>query len=114
MFIEAFTYRMGAHTTSDDPTRYRSKAEEAYWADRDPIARLVTYLQSIGELPADFVDDVAAEGKELARRTREEVRSWEPGDSVGIFDNVYAAPHATVEAERAWYERFERSFVEAH
>jgi len=114
VFIEAFTYRMGAHTTSDDPTRYRSKADEAYWAERDPISRLVTYLTSIGELPAAFVEQVETEGKDLARRTREEVRSWEPGPNVGMFDNVYAAPHATVEAERAWYERFEASFVEAH
>ena len=114
VFIEAFTYRMGAHTTSDDPTRYRSKADEAYWAERDPISRLAGYLQSIEELPDEFVDEVAAEGKELARRTRETVRSWEPGPNVGMFDNVYAAPHATVEAERAWYERFERSFVESH
>ena len=114
VFIEAFTYRMGAHTTSDDPTRYRSKADEAYWAERDPISRLAGYLQSIGELPDAFVDEVAGEGKELARRTRETVRSWEPGPTVGIFENVYAAPHATVDAERAWYERFERSFVEVH
>ena len=114
VFVEAFTYRMGAHTTSDDPSKYRSKADEAYWAERDPISRLATYLESIGELPAEFVAEVEAEGKELARRTREEVRSWEPGPSVGFFDHAYAAPHATVEAERAWYERFEGSFVEAH
>ena len=114
VFVEAFTYRMGAHTTSDDPSKYRSKADEAYWAERDPISRLATYLESIGELPADFVAEIEEEGKSLARRTREEVRSWEPGPSVGFFDHAYAAPHATVEAERAWYERFEGSFVEAH
>ena len=38
--VEAYTYRMGAHTTSDDPTRYRSAAEEEVWRRRDPIDRL--------------------------------------------------------------------------
>src|SRR5690606_26668269 len=36
--VEALTYRMGAHTTSDDPTRYRAAADEQYWQERDPIA----------------------------------------------------------------------------
>ena len=83
VFIEAFTYRMGAHTTSDDPSRYRSKADEEYWAERDPISRLVTYLTEIGELPKVFVEEVEQEGKALAVRTREEVRSWVPGPNVG-------------------------------
>jgi len=114
VFVEAFTYRMGAHTTSDDPTRYRTKADEEYWAQRDPIARLVTYLKAIDELPDEFVESVDEEAKELTRRTRELVRSWEPGPSVGMFDHIYAAPHATVEAEREWFKRYEQSFVEAH
>ena len=44
--IEAVTYRMGPHTTSDDPTRYRSGEELEYWAARDPIQRYRTYLQA--------------------------------------------------------------------
>ena len=114
VFVEAFTYRMGAHTTSDDPSKYRSKADEAYWADRDPIARLETYLKGIGELPEAFVAEVAAEGKELAKHTRESVRSWERKGIMSMFDNVYAEPHATVQAERDWFERYENTFVEAH
>ena len=46
--IEAVTYRMGPHTTSDDPTRYRAEAEVERWRARDPIARYRTYLQSVG------------------------------------------------------------------
>src|SRR5690606_33275325 len=65
VFVEAFTYRMGAHTTSDDPTRYRLSLEEDYWRERDPIARLEAYLEGLGELPQDFRDQVAAEAKEL-------------------------------------------------
>jgi pyruvate dehydrogenase E1 component alpha subunit len=44
--IELVTYRMGAHTTSDDPTKYRDKDEEAHWLKRDPITRMKTYLES--------------------------------------------------------------------
>ena len=116
VLIEAFTYRMGAHTTSDDPTKYRTKADEAYWAERDPIARLEAYLRSIGELPDDAVDAAAAEVKDLGRRTREAVKGWEAPPVGTMFEHVYAEPHATVAAERAWFERYERSFAdqEAH
>lgn len=44
ILIEAVTFRKGAHTTSDDPTLYRTKEEEDYWEDRDPIKRLRQYL----------------------------------------------------------------------
>jgi pyruvate dehydrogenase E1 component alpha subunit len=42
--IEAFTFRMGAHTTSDDPTKYRTKEEEKSWQEKDPLNRLKAYL----------------------------------------------------------------------
>jgi pyruvate dehydrogenase E1 component alpha subunit len=44
--IELLTYRMGAHTTSDDPSKYRDSEEEAYWAERDPLTRVRTYLEA--------------------------------------------------------------------
>jgi 2-oxoisovalerate dehydrogenase E1 component alpha subunit len=113
VFIEAFTYRMGAHTTSDDPTRYRLTLEEDYWRERDPIARLDAYLTSLGELPQSFRDDVAAEAKALGERTRAFVKSAAPGNPAQIFDHVYAEPHATVSAERAWFEKYEQSFVDS-
>src|SRR3954463_12602651 len=47
-FIEAFTYRMGAHTTSDDPTRYRIAAEVEEWKLKDPIARVKALLSRNG------------------------------------------------------------------
>ncbi len=112
VFVEAFTYRMGAHTTSDDPTRYRSKADEEYWAQRDPIARLDTYLSGRDELSDEYREEVAAEAKELATRTRNAVRGWERPPAVDMFNHAYAEPHATVDAERAWFERFERSFAD--
>src|SRR5690606_2339354 len=112
VFVEAFTYRMGAHTTSDDPTRYRLSLEEDYWRERDPIARLEAYLEGLGELPQDFRDQVAAEAKELSTRTREFVKNAHPLDPVVVFDNVYAEPHALVDQEREWFDRYQKSFVD--
>ncbi|NTW39560.1 MAG: thiamine pyrophosphate-dependent dehydrogenase E1 component subunit alpha, partial [Cellulomonadaceae bacterium] len=71
-FIEAFTYRMGAHTTSDDPSRYRSSAEEEEWRRKDPIDRLRQHLEAIGELPASFVEGLDAEGEALGVHLRAE------------------------------------------
>ncbi|WP_084077481.1 thiamine pyrophosphate-dependent dehydrogenase E1 component subunit alpha [Demequina sp. NBRC 110057] len=112
VLIEAFTYRRGAHTTSDDPTRYRSKAEEQLWAERDPIARLEAYLTAAGELSDDYRTGVDAEAKALCERTRATVRGWTRADTRGMFDHVYAEPHALVDAERSWFERYERSFAD--
>lgn len=112
VLIEAFTYRMGAHTTSDDPTRYRSRADEAYWAERDPIARIDAYLTSLGELTDEHRAAVAEESKALGKRTRETVKSWERPAATTMFEHVYAEPHATVAAERAWFERYSASFLE--
>lgn len=113
VLIEALTYRMGAHTTSDDPTKYRTSADEDYWRERDPIARLEAHLKALGELPDDFVEDVQAQCKEMGKRTREAVRSWPKPPKHLIFDHVYAEPHARVEAERAWFERYEATFADA-
>ncbi|WP_061961233.1 thiamine pyrophosphate-dependent dehydrogenase E1 component subunit alpha [Demequina flava] len=110
VFIEALTYRMGAHTTSDDPTRYRDKEEEQYWADRDPIARLDTYLSARGELSDEFREDVAQEAKALGERARSTVKSWKRPPLLDMFKDVYALPHAAVDAERVWFERFQESF----
>ncbi|MBN2177452.1 MAG: pyruvate dehydrogenase (acetyl-transferring) E1 component subunit alpha [Demequinaceae bacterium] len=112
-FIEALTYRMAAHTTSDDPTRYRTRDEEDYWRERDPIARLTAYLERAGELPQAFQEEVRAEGKELATRARIRLKESVRAPARDMFDHVYAEPHATVDSERAWYERYEESFVDA-
>jgi len=112
-FIEAFTYRMGAHTTSDDPTRYRSAAEEDYWRQRDPIDRLRLHLEQTGELPAAFAAELEAEAVALGERIRTTVRAWGPPPSASMFDHVYASPNAVVDSERAWFESYETTFAPA-
>jgi 2-oxoisovalerate dehydrogenase E1 component alpha subunit len=109
--VEAFTYRMGAHTTSDDPSRYRSAAEEDYWRQRDPIDRLEKHLAATGELSDAFRADLAAEADALGEKIRTYVRALGRPATSTMFDHVYATPHAVVDAERAWFERYEASFA---
>lgn len=105
--IEAFTYRMGAHTTSDDPTRYRSAEEEQYWADRDPLDRLAALLRAEGEWDEQWAAEVAADADALGERLRTEVREIGAPATDTMFDHVYATDHATVAEERAWLAEYE-------
>src|ERR1700712_5336357 len=68
-FIEALTYRMGAHTSSNDPSKYRTDAETAHWGTLDPIARFQTYLRGRGESEAFFAE-VATEAADFAADIR--------------------------------------------
>jgi len=56
--IEAYTYRMGAHTSSDDPTRYRDTADLEAWRARDPISRVADHLRAAGILTTEVEDRV--------------------------------------------------------
>jgi 2-oxoisovalerate dehydrogenase E1 component alpha subunit len=87
--IEAVTYRMGPHTTSDDPTRYRSDEELEYWAARDPIQRYRTYLQAQGVWTERLEDRIAARSKRLRAELRESVVDADDFDITDVFDTVY-------------------------
>ncbi|WP_434812266.1 thiamine pyrophosphate-dependent enzyme [Microbacterium sp. bgisy189] len=109
--IEALTYRMGAHTTSDDPTKYRTSDEEQLWATRDPIARMRAYLEGKGAA-ASFFDGVDAEAAAYADDVR--VRTNALGDvSVDLaFDHVYTEPHPLVAEQKQWLAGYEAAFEE--
>ena len=108
-FIEALTYRIGAHTTSDDPTRYQSQEQLDYWIARDPLVRFEKYLRNEG-VGDDFFADVDAEAEDLAADTRARTLAAEGPSLESIFDNVYADPHPVVQEQRAWLQRYEASF----
>ena len=110
--IEAITYRMGAHTTSDDPTKYRSRAEEDLWRSRDPIDRMRTLLQAEGTDPGFFAE-VDTEAEALALRVRDYVRSLTPPPPQRMFEHVYATEHSLVSSERAWFDAYQAGFGEA-
>jgi len=109
--IEAMTYRMGAHTTSDDPTKYRTSDEEQAWTLRDPLVRMRAFLQTRGAGDAFFAD-VDAEAQALADdvRTRTNALGTIPAES--MFANVYSDPHPLVDEQRRWLADYEASFEE--
>jgi len=110
-FIEALTYRMGAHTTSDDPTKYREIEELDFWTKADPITRYETFLRSRGE-GDDFFADVKAEADDLTADIRRRTQALGVPEASEMFENVYSEPHPLMDAQAAWLESYERSFGE--
>ena len=98
--IEAVTYRMGAHTTSDDPTKYRDSADDELWRGRDPIERLRIYLHAKGVLNDQFQSELAQEAASLAERMRKGCRELPDPHPLSMFDHVYAGPDARIDEQR--------------
>jgi 2-oxoisovalerate dehydrogenase E1 component alpha subunit len=98
--IEAYTYRLGAHTTSDDPTRYRIDAEVEVWKHRDPIERVKSLLVREYHVKAGKFDDVTEEAEKMALQLRDDVLAMDRPDPITMFDNAYAAPHPLIEEGR--------------
>ncbi|GAA2397961.1 pyruvate dehydrogenase (acetyl-transferring) E1 component subunit alpha [Actinomadura vinacea] len=110
--IEAFTYRMGAHTTTDDPTRYRLKAEEESWKLKDPIERLKAYLVRGDLADAAFFDEVEAEAKAGAAELRRQCLALPDPRPLEIFENVYAESHPLMTEEQEQFAAYLASFEE--
>ncbi|RXW31424.1 pyruvate dehydrogenase (acetyl-transferring) E1 component subunit alpha [Propioniciclava flava] len=109
-FIEAFTYRMGAHTTSDDPTKYRERAEEEQWRAKDPITRLRTYLLSTGAIDQAWLDALEAESEALGVRIREGCPNLPDPVLEDYWGRVYAQTPPALAAQREAYLAYEASF----
>ncbi|MPZ86903.1 MAG: pyruvate dehydrogenase (acetyl-transferring) E1 component subunit alpha [Nitriliruptorales bacterium] len=99
--IEAVTYRMEAHTTTDDPSRYRTPEEVAEWKARDPIARFKTFLAAEGLLGDEVRAQIDAEAADCARRMREEIADAPHGDPLELFEHVYVEPPPSFDEQRA-------------
>lgn len=107
--IEALTYRMGAHTTADDPTKYRTDDEVAYWEARDPIPRYRTWLEGRGA-SAEFFTDVDTEANDIAADLRRRALELQAPTREVIFEHVYSEPHPLMAEQAEWLHRFETSF----
>nr|WP_203337374.1 pyruvate dehydrogenase (acetyl-transferring) E1 component subunit alpha [Nocardioides sp. DJM-14] len=113
MLIEAFTYRMGAHTTTDDPTRYRTAAEVEEWQRRDPIARLESYLRSEDLIDDSWLAELAEEADELGSRLRTACKALPDPDPLSPFGYVHAELPAELAAQRDEYAAYLASFEDA-
>jgi 2-oxoisovalerate dehydrogenase E1 component alpha subunit len=113
--IEAYTYRMGAHTTSDDPTRYRIAGELESWQARDPIKRVRTFLSKHQIADDAFFDEVDADAGTQATHLRERVLSLPDPKPTQMFDNVYPNGSPLLDEQREEFSRYLDSFAgEAH
>jgi pyruvate dehydrogenase E1 component alpha subunit len=110
-FIEAVTYRMGPHTTADDPSRYRDPAELDEWRAKDPIARVEAYLADAGLLTPERLAGIQEHADRVAAEMRQGVVALQDPDPLSVFDNVYAEPHTGIARERDHYSRYLRTFV---
>ena len=112
VLIEAFTYRMDAHTTSDDPTRYRLADELELWKLKDPIERVRVNLVREHDVGQEFFDEVQAESDALAARFREFCVNMPQPAPDRMFSQVYAEATPMLEAQRAEYLAYHESFEE--
>jgi 2-oxoisovalerate dehydrogenase E1 component alpha subunit len=110
-FIEAVTYRMGPHTTSDDPSRYVDPAQREEWAAKDPLARVESHLRSIGVLDDALAASVAAKADDVAARFRAGCLGLEDPAPLSVFDNVYAEPHSGLERQKSQYAAYLEGFT---
>jgi pyruvate dehydrogenase E1 component alpha subunit len=109
--IEAMTYRLGAHTTTDDPTRYRTEADLAEWTAREPLARYRTFLERNGLWSQEFEADVQAECDATAAHIRDTVNDMPVPPLDDLMQYVYAEPPVTLVRQFERVREFERGLA---
>ena len=109
--IEAYTYRMGAHTTSDDPTRYRIASEVEAWQAKDPIKRMRAFLTNQKLADEAFFTAVDEEAATEAVSLRERVLSLPDPAPLQLFDNVYPNGSPLLDSQRDGFTRYLDSFA---
>ncbi|MET0887522.1 MAG: thiamine pyrophosphate-dependent dehydrogenase E1 component subunit alpha [Mycetocola sp.] len=104
--IEALTYRIGAHTTSDDPTKYRTQELTDSWIARDPIVRFQAFLRGQGASDAFFAG-ITAEAHDYAADIRRRTHAI-ADPAIGLmFDGVYSDDHPLMIEQKSWLEQYE-------
>ena len=110
--IEAVTYRMGPHTTADDPKRYRTDDDLAHWRERDPITRVHGLLAASGADMETVDADVKAEADRAAAELRAGITSIPDPEPMSVFDHVYAEPNSHLERQKDRYARYLGMFAD--
>ena len=109
-FIEAVSYRMGPHTTADDPTRYRDPNELEDWAAKDPISRVAALLDRKGLLTADLQQQVRDKADAVARSLRDGCVNMPDPQPLDVFKHVYSTPNRWLDRQQDHYARYLASF----
>ena len=98
--IEAMTYRMEAHTTSDDPTRYRTDEELEQAAKTDPIVRMRNFLTKRDLYDTALEDAIEEQAKQVATEVRAGIYDAPHGDPMELFEHVYVDPTGHFDDQR--------------
>ena len=109
-YIEAVTYRMGPHTTSDDPSRYEDRVAREDWAAKDPIDRLRKLLEYKGLFGAEFEAAISAKADEAAAQLRAGCLSLADPDPLSVFENVLSTPSSWLERQKSQYAAYLATF----
>jgi pyruvate dehydrogenase E1 component alpha subunit len=105
--IEAVTYRMGPHSSSDDPTRYRPDSEVQEWKKRDPIERFRRFLLAGGHADEKWIAKTTEAAKEEVALAFKEQEGKEPPALGSLFDDVYAELTPAMRRQKDYLERME-------
>lgn len=104
-FIETITYRMGPHTTTDDPTKYRTSEEVEGWRHRDPILRIEKYLAAQMPNFAEVQEKAEQLCDEMAAQMRAVVTSLQAKDPEAMFENVFVEKTAQITKQEQDHKR---------
>lgn len=105
VLLELLTFRMGPHTTSDDPSRYRTHDEEERWAQVDPIARFERFLRNHNVLDDSRAAEHTAAAEQQVNQLREATTKMADPNPLEVFEHLYASPPANLLAQRARMEQ---------
>jgi pyruvate dehydrogenase E1 component alpha subunit len=112
--IESLTYRQGAHTTSDDPSRYRDvEGDLPEWRTADPLERFEEYLRDQDAIDDETVEQFHEEADEEldeAIERVEEIEAEDPVDPDDVFENVYHVPDDRLRRQREWLRSFTEDY----
>jgi len=99
--IEAVTYRLGPHTTNDDPSRYRTKEEEEQAWQRDPLVRVQTYLEAHDQWNQDWQDKIEADAMRDIERAVEMAEGLVAPTAEEMFGSMFAQPTSALDRQAA-------------
>lgn len=102
--IEAVTFRVGAHTTADDPGRYRDASEENAWRALDPLDRVRSYLEATGEWDAAWQSELESAAAGEIEAAIGEAEALEPLTGGDLFEGMFASITPQLDHQRRLLE----------
>lgn len=99
-FVECETYRQGPHTSSDDPRLYRTEQEEQSWLERDPIRRMLRWLERIGRVDPSEISSWTEQTDGEVSAALDKVRAGGRPPIESMFEDVYARVPRHLEEQR--------------